>query len=235
MGGIRNLFQRRASIVFGALLIVCLIATATSVPARTHHANRDKDATRHPSSVARVVPGTLHRYSKGASHHAASIDPKALSPETAQIAREVRHELMLLPYYSVFDWLEFQVNPDGTVILRGEVVSPPDTRSRAEAAAKSVDGVKKVVNDIEVLPVSANDQRLRRRIYHRLFNWDSPLFRYAVGSFHPIHIIVKNGRLTLKGEVDSSMDKQLAYSRASSVPGLFAVENQLEVTNQKPR
>lgn len=230
--GTNNLFQKHASVIVGALVIMCLSAMAT--PSRTRHAKGTKDAARHPSSAVRVVPKILEGHSKTA-HHAVSIDPKSLSPETARIAREVRHELMLLPYYSVFDWLEFQVDPDGGVILRGEVVSPPDTRSSAEAAAKSVDGVKKVVNDIEVLPVSPNDQRLRRRIYHRLFNWDSPLFRYAVGSFQPIHIIVKNGRLTLKGEVDSSMDKQLAYSRASRVPGLFAVENQLEVTNQKPR
>lgn len=223
MGGTNNTFQRPASIMGGGLLILCLISTVT--PARTHHTKQTKDA-------ARLAAATVFN---GTSDQVVSNDSKVMSAETAQIAREVRHELMLLPYYSVFDWLEFQVDPDGTVILRGEVVSPPDTRSRAEAAAKSVDGVKKVINDIEVLPVSPNDQRLRRRIYHRLFNWDSPLFRYAVGSFHPIHIIVKNGRLTLKGEVDSSMDKQLAYSRASSVPGLFAVENQLEVTNQKPR
>ena len=187
------------------------------------------------SNAVKVFPETLDRYSNRASHHSASNDPKAISPDNARIAREVRHQLMLLPYYSVFDWLEFQINPDGAVILRGEVTSPPDTKASAEAAAKSVAGVKNVVNDIEVLPVSPNDQRLRRRVYHRLFNWDSPLFHYAVGSYHPIHIIVENGRLTLKGEVDSAMDKQLAYSRASSVPGLFAVDNQLQVTTQKAR
>ncbi|WP_352430266.1 BON domain-containing protein [Pyrinomonas sp.] len=151
------------------------------------------------------------------------------------IKREVRHELATLPWYGVFDWLEYEVRPDGTVILRGQVVRPT-TKSDAEARVKEIEGVARVVNEIEVLPLSPQDDRLRIALYRAIYNWDSPLFtKYGVRAVPPIHIIVKNGRATLKGVVDSEMDKQLAFTAARGVPGLFEVTNELRVEGSERR
>jgi hyperosmotically inducible protein len=152
----------------------------------------------------------------------------------AQIVREVRHELLTLPYYGVFDWLQFEVRPDNTVVLRGQVVKPT-TKSDAEGRVKGIDGVKSVANEIEVLPLSPQDDRLRVALYRTLFNWNSPLFRYATQSVPSIHIIVKRGRATLKGVVDSKADAQLAYMRARGVSGLFDVKSELQVESELPR
>jgi hyperosmotically inducible protein len=149
------------------------------------------------------------------------------------IINEVRHELATLPYYGVFDWLEYEVRPDNTVVLRGQVVRPT-TKSDAEARVRKIDGVSQVVNEIEVLPVSPEDERLRLALYRTLYNWDSPLFRYATQSVPPIHIIVKNGRAVLKGVVASKADADLAYIRARGVPGLFDVKNELQVETNRP-
>jgi hyperosmotically inducible protein len=154
--------------------------------------------------------------------------------QDARIIKEIRHELATLPYYGVFDWLEFVVQPDNTVVLRGQVVRPT-TKSDAEGRVKDIDGVKQVINDIEVLPLSPADDRLRVALYRTLYNWNSPLFRYATQTVPPIHIIVKNGRATLKGVVDSKADANLAYIRARGVPGLFDVKNELQVAGEGPR
>jgi hyperosmotically inducible protein len=152
----------------------------------------------------------------------------------AHIVKEVRHELATLPYYGVFDWLEFEVKPDNTVVLKGQVVRPT-TKSDAEARVKDIPGVSKVINEIQVLPLSPDDDRLRVALYRALYNFDSPLFRYATQSVPPIHIIVDHGRATLKGVVDSKADAQLAYIRARSVPGLFDVKSELIVEGERPR
>jgi hypothetical protein len=149
------------------------------------------------------------------------------------VAREVRHELLSeLSYYTVFDWVEFQVLRDNTVVLSGEVTTPPDTKSRVEAIVKDVPGVRRVVNQIRVLAVSPNDARLRRELYNAIYGFNSPLFRYSTGSRQAIHIIVDGGRATLKGVVDSQADKDQAYLRARAVPGLFSVSNELMVRGQ---
>lgn len=163
--------------------------------------------------------------------HKASANPQAPS---ASIVREVRHELATLPYYGVFDWLQFQVQLDGAVGLKGQVVRPA-TKSDAETRVRKIDGVSKVINEIEVLPVSPNDDRLRMALYRTIYGWDSPLFRYATQSVPPIHIIVENGRATLKGVVASKADAQLAYMRARSVPGLFDVKNELQIESEMPQ
>jgi len=150
------------------------------------------------------------------------------------IINEVRHGLRMLPYYGVFDWLEFEVRPDNTVVLRGQVVRP-STKSDAEARVRQIDGVSRVLNEIQVLPPSPADDRLRVALYRTLYNWDSPLFRYATQSVPPIHIIVDHGRATLKGIVDSRADAQLAYMRARGVPGLFDVKNELQVESEMPK
>jgi hyperosmotically inducible protein len=164
---------------------------------------------------------------------AAARNAFAMNPQNAHIIKEVRHELVTLPYYGVFDWLEFEVTPDNKVILRGQVIRPT-TKSEAEARVKSIDGVSGVVNQIEVLPLSPNDDRLRVALYRTIYNWNSPLFRYATQAVPPIHIIVDRGRATLKGIVANKADADLAYIRARGVPGLFDVKNELQIESEMP-
>jgi hyperosmotically inducible periplasmic protein len=152
----------------------------------------------------------------------------------ARLIREIRHELVTLPYYGVFDWLEFEVQPDNTVILRGQVVRPT-TKSDAEANVKDVDGVSRVINQIETLPPSPADDRLRVALYRAIYGSNSPLFRYATQSVPPIHIVVNRGRATLKGIVANKSDAQIAYIRARGVPGLFEVRNELINERERPR
>lgn len=144
-----------------------------------------------------------------------------------RITREVRHELVMLPYYGVFDDLAFQVRGD-TVILMGEVTWPT-LKSDAERAVKKVEGVDKVVNRIEVLPLSPMDDRIRRAVFRTLFSGNSPLMRYGMGAVPSIHIIVENGRVTLTGVVDRESDKNIAGLLANRIPGIFAVRNNLAV------
>jgi hyperosmotically inducible protein len=153
---------------------------------------------------------------------------------SARLVKEVRHELVMLPYYGVFDWLQFEVRPDNTIVLSGYVTRPP-TKSDAEARVKDLDGVKSVINQIEVLPLSPQDDRLRIALYRSIYGWDSPLFRYATQSIPSIHIIVNRGRAILKGIVDSKGDATQAYMRARSVPGLFEVKNELTTESELPK
>lgn len=152
---------------------------------------------------------------------------EALSPEAEnQLIKEVRHKLVMLPYYSVFDNLAFRV--DGrTIILEGQVVTPV-VKSDAENAVKRIEGVEKVVNNIEVLPPSPMDDRIRRQVYNAIYSY-GPLFKYGHMAVPPIHIIVKGGRVTLDGVVDNETDKNLATMRANQVPGTFQVTNNLRV------
>jgi hyperosmotically inducible protein len=150
------------------------------------------------------------------------------------IVREVRHELVTLPYYGVFDWLTYQVQNDGTVVLSGQVVRP-STKSDAEGRVKDVDGVRRVVNQIEVLPNSPSDDRLRLALYRQIYGFNSPLFRYATQSVPSIHIIVSRGHVTLKGVAANKGDANLAYIRARTVPGSFSVSNELSIEGQEPR
>ncbi|MFI5058697.1 MAG: BON domain-containing protein [Candidatus Acidiferrales bacterium] len=143
-----------------------------------------------------------------------------------KLAKEVRHQLLLLPYYSVFDNLAFKVEED-KVTLSGQVVRPT-LKSDAEAAVKSIEGVATVVNNIEVLPISAMDDQLRRAVYRAIY-MDSALFRYGESAVPSIHIIVKNGNVTLVGVVDNESDKNLANLRANGVPNVFSVKNDLAV------
>lgn len=153
----------------------------------------------------------------------------------ARIAREVRHELVMLPYYGVFDWLEGNVSPDGVVTLRGQVVRPT-TKSDAVARVRDIEDVRGVNDQIEVLPLSPNDDRIRLAVYRKLFNFNSPLFtKYGTRAVPPIHIIVRNGNVTLKGIVDSSFDKNIANTYARTVPGVFSVTNDLVVEGNATR
>lgn len=151
-----------------------------------------------------------------------------------RIVREVRHELVTLPYYGVFDWLEYEVQPNGTVTLKGQVVRPT-TRSDAEGRVKEIEGVTNVINQIETLPLSPSDDRLRRALYRQIYGFNSPLFRYAHQAVPSIHLVVSRGHATLKGVVNSRADANLANIRARSVPGLFSVKNELRVEGEEPR
>lgn len=144
----------------------------------------------------------------------------------ARISRETLHELLMLPYYSVFDNLAFRVNGD-TVTLLGQVVRPT-LKSDAEAAVKDIEGVEKVVNDIEVLPPAPSDDRLRIALYHSIYSFDG-LSRYSWGAVPSIHIVVNRGHVTLTGAVDNEADKNMAGIRAKTVPGSFSVTNNLQV------
>lgn len=146
-----------------------------------------------------------------------------------KLAKEVRHQLLLLPYYSVFDNLAFKVEGD-KVTLSGQVVRPT-LKSDAEAAVKSIEGVAGVTNNIEVLPVSPMDDQSRRAVYRAIYG-DSGLFRYGESAVPSIHIIVKNGNVTLVGVVDNESDKNLANIRASGVPNVFSVKNDLAVAGK---
>jgi hyperosmotically inducible protein len=148
--------------------------------------------------------------------------------DLAYLTKEIRKELATLPFFSVFDWLEGNVEADGTVYLGGQVTRPT-LKKDAQRRVEKVEGVDRVINRIEVLPLSSNDDRLRRAVFRELFNSNSPLFRYGQQSVPPIHIIIKNGRLTLKGVVASKGDSDLANIKARGVPGLFEVRNELRV------
>lgn len=146
--------------------------------------------------------------------------------DNQRMANEVRHELVMLPYYSLFDNLQYQIQGN-TVILSGQVANPTLKRD-AENVVKKIEGVQQVQNNIQVLPASPMDDRIRRAEYRAIYG-DSRLSRYAWGSVPPIHIIVNNGHVTLEGVVDSETDKSVAGIRAREVPGVFSVGNNLRV------
>jgi hyperosmotically inducible protein len=163
-----------------------------------------------------------------ASLHVTVAQPqkKGQEPKAQDLVKEVRHQLVLLPFYSVFDNLAFKVE-GSKVTLLGQVVRPT-LKSDAENAVKRIEGVSSVVNEIEVLPVSPMDDQLRHAVYRAIYG-DTSLSRYAESAVPSIHIIVKNGNVTLEGVADSEADKNLANLRANGVPNVFSVKNNLVV------
>jgi len=146
--------------------------------------------------------------------------------EEQRIIKDVQHQLRMLPYVGAFDYIAFKV--DGyNITLLGQVVRPT-SKSDAESAVKHVEGVEKVDNQIEVLPPSPVDDRIRRQLYRAIYRYPT-LERYALGTQKPIRIIVKGGRVDLEGVVDSDADKNLIGVRANSVSGIFSVTNNLQV------
>jgi hyperosmotically inducible protein len=154
--------------------------------------------------------------------------PSARSQD--RIIREVRHELLMLPYFSVFDYIAFKVD-GSTITLLGQVVRP-SLKSDAENAIKHIEGVEKVDNQIEILPPSPMDDGLRMQLYRAIYGYPA-LEKYAMGVQKPIRIIVKMGRVALEGVVDNETDKNLAGVRANTVPGIFSVTNNLQVSPPK--
>ena len=146
------------------------------------------------------------------------------------LKREVRHELLTVPWYSVFDILQYSVNGND-VTLTGAVVNPT-VKSDAENAVKHIEGVEKVIDQIEVLPASPMDDQIRRAEYRAIYS-QGTLSRYSLGSFQAIHIIVKGGHVTLEGNVDTQADKDAANIYANGVANVFSVTNNLVVGNGK--
>ena len=140
--------------------------------------------------------------------------------------KDVRHELVMLPWFSVFDNLEFQVNGN-EVVLSGQVTRPT-LKSDAERVLSRIEGITKVVNNIEVLPLSPFDDQIRLATYRSIYGF-GPLSRYNWGPVPPIHIIVKNGNVTLAGVVSNETDRDMAALRANGVSGVFSVNNSLKV------
>jgi hyperosmotically inducible protein len=152
--------------------------------------------------------------------------PQVSAREQERITREVRHELLMLPYFGVFDYIAYKV--DGyNVTLLGQVARPT-LKSDAENAVKHIEGVEKIDNQIEVLPPSPMDDRLRLKLYHAIYGYP-PLEKYALGVQKPIRILVKSGHVTLEGVVDNDADKNFANIRANGVSGIFSVTNNLQV------
>ncbi len=156
----------------------------------------------------------------------APADRRVSQKGTDRIMREVRHELVMLPYYSVFDDLAYKVDGD-TVTLFG-AVTRPTLKSDAGNAVKKIEGVEKVVNNIEVLPLSPNDDQIRRAVYRAIYSQPG-LDMYSLRAVPTIHIIVRNGNVTLTGAVANEGDKDRANIAANGVNGVFSVKNDIQV------
>lgn len=185
---------------------------------------------------------------------AVTLAAQSASPDmqvVQRMARAIQKEIYTLPTYGVFDDIRFSIK-DGTVTLKG-LASRPTLKSSAENVAKKVEGVQKVVNNIEVLPLSRNDDQIRARVYINVYRHPA-LQRYSSSrgniwlsstnvnfgitqdpplGYHAIHIIVKNGNVTLEGAVDNAGDRAIAEIQANTVPGVFAVDNRLAVLNDE--
>jgi len=175
--------------------------------------------------------------------------------QVQRIAGAVYKQIVTLPQYGVFDNIHFAIKGDSTVILRGDA-SRPTLKSSAENVVKKIEGVREVINEIEVLPLSPNDDRIRALTYARIYRQPwlsrytnnrgaprpySPI-RAMTGitndppiGWHAIHIIVKNGNIRLVGVVDTAGDLALAEMQARSVPGAFAVDNELVVAKEEKK
>ena len=174
-------------------------------------------------AIGLILAGPSSRAQHPPAAKSATGAPKS---EESQLSHEIRHQLFVLPYYSVFDYITFTLDVD-KVTLTGYVLRPT-LRTNAEAAVKSIEGVSSVKNLIEVLPKSSTDDGFRRAVYRSIFE-DSTLQRYAVSEVPLIHIILRNGEITLEGAVATEAEKDLASARASNVSGVSAVKNNLAI------
>jgi hyperosmotically inducible protein len=156
------------------------------------------------------------------------MDPYIAGPENeARMVKDIRHALVTLPWYGVFDDLGFNVN-GSTVTLVGEVVKPI-LQDDAERVVKRVEGVTSVVNNIEVLPLSPMDDQSRRAVYRAIYGDSALSTRYGYQALPSIHIIVKNGHVRLEGVVANQFDRTLIGMKANQVPGIFSVQNDLQI------
>jgi hyperosmotically inducible periplasmic protein len=186
-----------------------------------------KTVSRIMCALSLALAGAITAAAQSGSANRIAPQPEAASQ--ARLVQEVRHQLVLLPYYTVFDNLEYKVE-GSTVTLMGQVTQPV-TKDNAEKAVKGVEGVTRVINQIQVLPLSPMDWQIRRAEFRSIYS--APGFeKYADQAVPPIHIIVDSGHVALVGVVLNQMDKQIAYMRANSVPNVFSVTNNLRVENQ---
>jgi hyperosmotically inducible protein len=148
---------------------------------------------------------------------------------TSRMSKQIRKKLVMLPYYGVFDNLAYKID-GGTVTLYGQVVRP-STKTDAARSVARVEGVSRVINNIEVLPLSSFDDSLRVRTL-RALQRTGGLHRYFMGANPSLHIVVNRGHVTLEGVVDSNLDRQLAYMTARQVPGAFSVTNALRLDGE---
>jgi len=177
--------------------------------------------------AAILALGTTGLAFAGSTDQAAQQSMSSVNQRLDQrLSGEVRHELNMIPEFTVFDNLAYRVD-GGTVTLFGQV-RDAIVKDSAEARVKRLEGVERVDNQIEILPASFNDDRIRRQVARAVFN-DPRLFNYGIQSVPPIHIIVKNGHVNLEGMVRTQTDKNDAFIRANGVPGVFSVENNLQV------
>ena len=153
-----------------------------------------------------------------------------LTAAHARLVREVRHELVMLPYYSVFDNLTFKIEGIDTVVLTGQVIKLT-LKQDAENVVRRIEGAGKIVNSIEVLPLSPNDDRIRLAAFRAIYSRQG-LDRYALRAVPSIHIIVKNGNITLEGVVANEADRNLAGITARQVSGAFGVTNNLAIESK---
>ena len=192
-----------ATVVLGAMM-VAPAAAASSSPAQSNQAAPQQD---------------------GSAQNQVQSQP--LSPQAeAALAKKVVHAILMLPYYGVFDSIGFQVQ-GRTVILTGQVLRS-SLKPDAQNAVKKIEGVEKVVNNIEVLPVGSIDMRIREQVRQAIYGY-GPFLKYANQPIPPIRIIVKNARVTLEGVVDNETDKGQATMRANQVPNVLSVTNDLRV------
>jgi len=177
-----------------------------------------------------VVPGLAYDASNPKAPHDDAF--AAGSPNESPIAKEVRHRLLMLPYYSIFDDLAFQIN-GSVVTLNGACPPEPpwDIRSEAANVVKQVPGVTQVVNNIRLLPMSSMDWQIRRAVAQAIYGNPEIGMRYGYQALPSIHIIVDTGRVTLEGVVDNQFDDTLIRTRANSVPNVFSVTDNLTVLN----
>ena len=143
------------------------------------------------------------------------------------LERDVRHAINTLAYYGVFDELSFSIDDTGVVTLSGQVMQYT-VHNSAISAVKHLAGVTRVEDKIEVLPLSPFDNGIRIRAYNAIYGYPA-LSRYAINARPTIHIVVKNGNITLAGVVNNELDRTLAYNRLRALPGAFAVTNDLRL------
>lgn len=211
------MFMRSGKVLLLLTLLLPTLLVAQNKPAQAPTQTTENLNNPQATAAIPVIPGV-------------KVSDEGLTKAEARIKREVRHELLMIPYYTLFDDLRYRVN-GYTVELLGEVNNPV-IKTDAENAVKKIEGVELVTNHIEVLPPSPADQRIREAAARRIFGFDG-LSRYGWEAAPSIHIIVKNGHLRLIGVVDSKSDKNAAGIQANSIPGVFSVENNLVVASNK--
>jgi hyperosmotically inducible protein len=225
----RRKAERQYMKQLGVVLLIAALAWAPSLFAQNSVATNNPAAGSSAQQNSTAMPAQITGMNSNAENENRGLGQKGL----ARIVTETHHQLVMLPRYNVFDDLSYKVSPDGAVTLMG-AVTDPTVKSDAESAVKRIEGVTSVVNNIQVLPPSPDDDRLRLQLYRAIYG-NEVLSQYALRAVPPIHIIVNGGHVTLTGVVSTPMDKQIAEIQAKGVPGIFSVTDDQRVENQQKR